>query len=330
MAMLSRPSTTALILMCFDAEPHCTNAIAISSGLTLPDGRKLSYAAYGSTSTTAPVVFYHHGFPASHAEARLYDTAAQKHEIRLIAIDRPGMGNSTYQPNRQLLDWPAHLLALTDHLKVEQFGILGTSGGGPYVLACWHSIPRSRCGSAGIHVGPLPEELGHCGYVVRGANDAVHCALAGRAGCLGSGQGSRSHCERRGASREVRTGTCQYITSGPPVDRELWNRDVGGFRQTLVESTRGAVHDGGHGPAWEARLFGSNWGFPLEELSADAGKMFLWHGGADLNVPAHMAETAAKLMNGAELRFSPDEGHASLAVNKSDDIVAALRGFLPT
>ncbi|KAK6064652.1 hypothetical protein SCUP234_12931 [Seiridium cupressi] len=197
--------------------------MAISSDLTLPNGRKLSYAAYGSTSTTAPVVFYHHGFPASHAEARLYDTAAQKHETRLIAIDRPGMGNSTHQPNRQLLDWPAHLLALTDHLKVEQFGILGANDAG--------SLRET---------GSIPGKF-----------------------------------ERALASN---------FTSRPPVDRELrnrelWNRDVGGFRQTHVESTREALRDGGHGPAWEARLIGSDWEFPLEELSAEAGKMFLWHGG---------------------------------------------------
>ncbi|KAK6062780.1 hypothetical protein SCUP515_13028 [Seiridium cupressi] len=231
--------------------------MAISSDLTLPNGRKLSYAAYGSTSTTAPVVFYHHGFPASHAEARLYDTAAQKHETRLIAIDRPGMGNSTHQPNRQLLDWPAHLLALTDHLKVEHAGIVS----GLY--------PRSL-GTAGMLF-----EARMMLYVAPWLAGLVAFGLDKGLGVIARDGEHPGKFERALASN---------LTSRPPVDRELrnrelWNGDVGGFRQTHVESTREALRDGGHGPAWEARLIGSDWEFPLEELSAEAGKMFLWHGG---------------------------------------------------
>ncbi|KAK9770595.1 hypothetical protein SCAR479_12766 [Seiridium cardinale] len=273
--------------------------MAISFDITLPDGRKLSYPTYGSTSTTAPVVFYHHGFPASHAEARLYDTAAQKHEIRLIAIHRPGMGNSTYQPNQQLMDWPADLLALADHLKVERFGILGTSGGGPYVLACCHSMPRSQCISAGIVSGLYPRSLGRAGMLFE-ARMMLYVApwLTGLA-AFGLDKGLGVIARDGEYPEKFDQALASNSKSRPPVDRELWNRD-------------------------------GDWGFPLEGRSAEAGKMFLRHGGADLNVPAHMAETAEKLMNAAEVRFLPDEGYASLAVNKSDEIVVALRGSLPT
>ncbi|KAI1491192.1 Alpha/Beta hydrolase protein [Biscogniauxia mediterranea] len=83
----------------------------------LPDKLTLSYAIFADHETTK-TVFYHHEFPSSHDEA--------------------------YQPNRRILDWPADLLALADHLHVDRFVVFGVSGGCPYVLACCHQLPKSR------------------------------------------------------------------------------------------------------------------------------------------------------------------------------------------
>ena len=56
--------------------------------------------------------------------------------VRLISPDRPGMGRSTYQPGRRLLDWPADVAHLTEALGIEQFAVMGWSAGGPYAAVC--------------------------------------------------------------------------------------------------------------------------------------------------------------------------------------------------
>ena len=94
----------------------------ISDTLLLPDGRKLGYAQYGSQ--TGRSVFYVHGHPASRLEgAHLHDLGL-KLGARIIAPDRPGIGWSSPQPDRTLLDYPKDLENLADHLKLESYGVL--------------------------------------------------------------------------------------------------------------------------------------------------------------------------------------------------------------
>lgn len=81
------------------------------------------------------------------------DEAARRRQIRVIGVDRPGMGHSTFQHHYRLLDWPATLLALAEHLNVGRFAVLGASAGGPYVLACLHQLPQARCVGGGIIAG---------------------------------------------------------------------------------------------------------------------------------------------------------------------------------
>ncbi|KAI0895648.1 Alpha/Beta hydrolase protein [Annulohypoxylon nitens] len=140
-------------------EPSAENEI-----FTLPDGRNISYAIYGDRDSSR-TIFYHHGYPSSHSEAVFCDEPARQRGIRVISVSRPGFASSTYQPNRRLLDWPVDLLALADHLKVDRFTVFGISGGGPYALACWHKLPRTRCVGLGIMSGLYPTNLGTSGML---------------------------------------------------------------------------------------------------------------------------------------------------------------------
>ncbi|PJB65604.1 MAG: hypothetical protein CO094_09585 [Anaerolineae bacterium CG_4_9_14_3_um_filter_57_17] len=118
----------------------------------LPDGRRLGYDEHGAPDG-API-FYLHGLPSSRLEAKLYlsEDLLQSLNVRLIAVDRPGMGLSDFQPKRRLLDFPRDLLALADHLNIERFSILAYSLRGPYGLACAFAIPE-RLHKVGIVSG---------------------------------------------------------------------------------------------------------------------------------------------------------------------------------
>jgi len=73
-----------------------------SQTIKLKDGRNLGYSEYGDPS--GKPIFEFHGNPSSRLGSILFDEAARKLGIRIIGIDRPGMGLSDYKPGRKLLD----------------------------------------------------------------------------------------------------------------------------------------------------------------------------------------------------------------------------------
>lgn len=121
--------------------------------ITLGDGRLLGYAEYG-TPQGKPVFFFH-GNPSSRLGGRLLDEAANEINVRIIAIDRPGIGLSDFKPGRQYLDWPDDVTELADTLRVDRFAILGISSGAPHTLACAYKIP-DRLSAVAIVSGPCP------------------------------------------------------------------------------------------------------------------------------------------------------------------------------
>jgi pimeloyl-ACP methyl ester carboxylesterase len=89
-------------------------------------------------------MFHNHGGPSSRLEVELCAAAAARHGLRVIGIDRPGIGLSMPDPGRTLGGWAADVLALADHLRVERFCVSGWSEGGPYALACAAMLPANR------------------------------------------------------------------------------------------------------------------------------------------------------------------------------------------
>src|SRR5437868_5685888 len=74
-----------------------------ATSITLRDGSRLAYGEYGDPSGIA--VFYFHGTPGSRLEGTIADEAAGRLGVRLIAIDRPGIGFSAFKPRRKLSHW---------------------------------------------------------------------------------------------------------------------------------------------------------------------------------------------------------------------------------
>ena len=101
-------------------------------------------------------------------EGALWHDAALEHDVRLIAVTRPGFAESSPLPGRTLLDWPKDVIALADHLGVERFGAMGISGGGPYVLACVKEIPKERLVAGGLICSVYPATLGLSGMGMSG------------------------------------------------------------------------------------------------------------------------------------------------------------------
>lgn len=93
-----------------------------SSTLTLPDGRKLGYAQYGSL--TGHAILYQHGLPGSRLEAASLEDLGLELGARIIAVDRPGIGWSSPNPSRKMLDHPKDLESLAEHLGLEKYSVI--------------------------------------------------------------------------------------------------------------------------------------------------------------------------------------------------------------
>ena len=76
----------------------------MTASVELPDGRVLAYENYGDPGGF-PVLSFHGGL-SSRLDAEHAHSAAVASGVRLVSPDRPGIGLSTFQPGRRLLDWP--------------------------------------------------------------------------------------------------------------------------------------------------------------------------------------------------------------------------------
>ena len=104
--------------------PKCAFRLDTDSSdtVTLPDGRKMGYAQYGSL--TGKAILYLHGLPGSRIEAASYHDLGLELGVRIIATDRPGIGWSSHHPGRTLLDFPKDLEQLTKHLELDEYSVL--------------------------------------------------------------------------------------------------------------------------------------------------------------------------------------------------------------
>ena len=113
----------------------------MTASVTLPDGRDLAYEEYGDPAGF-PVLSFHGGLSSRLLDSAPAHQAARVAGVRLLSPDRPGIGLSTYQRGRRLVDWPADVAHLTDALGIERFAVMGWSAGGAYAVVCAAKLGR--------------------------------------------------------------------------------------------------------------------------------------------------------------------------------------------
>jgi len=84
------------------------------------------------------------------------------------------------------------------------------------------------------------------------------------------------------------------------------------LQEALRNGVRGATADG--------LLYGQPWGFSLPGIRVP---VFVWHGEADVVVPATMGHYLAETIPGCCGRFFPDDGHFSLPYNRLPEILGS-------
>ncbi len=101
--------------------------------VALPDGRSLAVDDVGAPDGL-PVI-YLHGTPDSRLARHPDDALAASLGVRLLAVDRPGAGQSDLHPAGTLASLGEDLAHLLDALEIDQAALLGWSAGGLFALA---------------------------------------------------------------------------------------------------------------------------------------------------------------------------------------------------
>ena len=223
----------------------------------LPDGRILAFCEFGDPDGNP--IFHAHGVPSSRLEGALLHDSARKHGFRVISTDRPGIGRSTYLPNRRFLDYPKDISSLAEALGLERFGVMGSSGGGAHTAVCAYAIPErltvnlTMCPFANFAEFPAPEAMlsGAEALTWRMAriSPALVFAMCGVMGLAVRGLGERY---------EKWAATAASATEGP--DGEVARANPEKMAQ-MGRVTAEAFAQGGRGVAVDSMIQYSDWGF---------------------------------------------------------------------
>ncbi|MFW9994509.1 MAG: alpha/beta fold hydrolase [Candidatus Odinarchaeota archaeon] len=281
--------------------------------IKLKDGRTLGYAEYGSFQ--GEPVFEFHGNPSSRLGSKLLDEAAKRLDIRVIGIDRPGMGLSSYKPGRKLIDWPEDVIELANVLEIDRFAILGGSGGVPATLATAYKIP-DRLTGVGVLFGPRPLDKPNATH--GWSRPRRFQAFLGRKGPLWIGTLALKSVARS-MLRKPDEAISRMFRGLPESDKAVLA--IPSVKQMYIDSIQEAFLSGTRGVALDYALTVRPWGFKLEDISID---VHLWHGEEDHVVPPVMGHYLAETMPNCTALFLQNEGHFSLLPNHVEEILKSF------
>ncbi|CAL9337617.1 hypothetical protein SUDANB58_00199 [Streptomyces sp. enrichment culture] len=257
----------------------------------LPDGRRLGWAEWGPPDGV-PVLLCPGAATSRHLG--FGGQAVTELGVRLISLDRPGLGVSTPAPRRTLADFAEDVRLFAGHRGLGRPAVVGNSQGAPFALAC---------AAAGV-AGALA--------VVAGADEvaAPHFApaLPPDLRCL-----VELIRTDPGAAEEVFTGFTpqamwdMVMAGSPAVDLAVYREErfAAAYRTALEE----AFAQGAGGYARDTVLAMGRWDI---DLSAVTVPVDVWYGAQDRTHSPDRGRTLTSRIPGAVRHVVPATGGAVL------------------
>ena len=263
------------------------------------EGRRLSFAEHGATQ--GPALIWMSGNPG--ARRQIPQNAlrlAQQRGIRLIGIDRPGIGSSTPHLYPDLFDWTRDLEILLDTLGIDTVRLVGLSGGGPYVLAAGAALPDRVHGGGGLGgVAPTVGEDAVDGGLIQLAVRLAPLIAMGRVP-LGVALTAAIRLVRPLAG----PGLDLYAAVQPPGDKALLSRPE--FKAMFLDDLLHGSRFQTSAPLSDLVLFTREWGFRLAEVTVPVR---WWHGDADHIVTFEHGQQVVEHLPDAQLAVIDGESH---------------------
>jgi pimeloyl-ACP methyl ester carboxylesterase len=246
------------------------------------DGRELMVLEVGDPS--GYLVLHHHGTPSCRLEVVDHSDDFAARGLRIIAVDRPGYGQSTPHRGAAVGDWAADAAAVVDHLGVDHFGVSGYSAGGPFATSVAAAMP-SRVDRLALFAVEHPSVLGPH------PADAIYIEAAPR----------------------LDPQQFEDFFDKVPVDDipevELAAVTDSADAESLLNVFVEALAQGNIGPASYYWSVVRPWGFDLTDIVTNTT---LWHGELDTIVPPISSTRYAEQLQTAVVTLLPGESHLTI------------------
>jgi pimeloyl-ACP methyl ester carboxylesterase len=285
----------------------------LEGAIALPDGRRLGYAEFGDPR--GPLVLWFHGMPGARRQlAPTGRRAADELGLRVVCVERPGVGFSTNHMYGGMRDWARDVAVVADRLGHERFVIAGLSGGGPYAMACAHELPDRvvAIGLLGSLVPTAGEDAAAGGIVAlshrfNGPLTVFRGPLSRMLWGFVRGVNPLAHLVLQGFARVMPPGDQRVLT-----DPEL--------EAVFIDDLTLASRRQFHALLNDVVLIGRPWGFRLADVRVPVR---WWHGDADPFVPLEQAQKTAAHFADVEFHVRPGESHLG-DFAAADEVLAAL------
>jgi pimeloyl-ACP methyl ester carboxylesterase len=267
------------------------------------DGRRLQVCVTGASD--AYPVFLMHGAPGSRRGPRPRGTLLYRLGIKLISYDRPGYGLSDRAEGRMVVDAAHDVAAIVNALRIENFAVVGRSGGGPHALAVAALYPDLVSSVAALV--PLAP------YDARGLDWYEGMNYHNVREFMAVDTDTDPHFQElkrwaAAASRDPRNMLELLRSDLCKFDHRVVD-DVA-LRRLLLATYKEGLRQGPGGWIDDVVAFRRPWGFELSEIRT---RTLLWHGADDRFSPVEHTFWLHGQMTGAPtqatLHIEPEIGH---------------------
>jgi pimeloyl-ACP methyl ester carboxylesterase len=276
----------------------------------LPDGRTLSYVDTDpQQQKTAGALVFFHGFPGSCTQGIELMEKSGGQKLRLISVDRPGLGGSSPHPRPTLLTLARDLEHLLNKLNVKKVYLLGISGGAPYATAATYFFQNLNSSKIKVQklglICPLASLAEEKNIEAMGRSKAL-LKLYKKTPWLAK---PVLNLWRTLVTNNPEKRMRYLISTYPPRDQQVLN-NIEAIDE-LISYFVSAMKQGVSGLIADLDNYTKPWPFPVESIEA---RTHIWHGTSDTVVPLQVGRWYAEKLPAAVWRELPDEGHFSLPI----------------
>ena len=286
-------------------------------GVTTADGRRLEVLTAGNPGGS-PWLWVP-GSPSAAADYPRLDELARRLDLRMVTWSRPGYGGSSPRPcaahGPRIVDDVPDIASILDALGIDEFIVVGWSGGGPRALACAAALP-DRCRAAASLAGLAPIDAEGLAWMAGMGPGNVADFTAALEGSEAYGAFKEMYFLPLAALGvdQVAAGLTALLT--PSDDVTL----TGDLARWLTDMTHQAAAQGVIGARDDGLALVAPWGFDVRSIAVPVG---IWAGGQDATVPLAHGKWLAANVPGASAHLLDEAGHITL-VNDLEVVVREL------